>query len=112
MTAFASDESSWSRLDFRLLRDGGVALYHAEAVLAQDTAWLREEGYVIHELDGRKWNSQESLHEDVAKVLRFPAYYGRNLDAFNDCMRDLEVPVVGGMAIIIRGVDSIDPGDG
>ena len=31
----------------------------------------------------------ESFHRVVAKSLRFPPYYGRNGNAFIDCLRDI-----------------------
>lgn len=112
MALFTQDESNWSRLDYRLLQDGGVALYHSDQVLGEDLAWLRRERYAIHEFDARHWRSEEDFHADVAKALEFPAYYGRNLDAFNDCMRDVEVPVDGGMAILIRNVETVEQREG
>ena len=108
MAPFTHDESGWSRLDYTLMRDGGVVLYHSDSVLDEDVAWLRSERYVIHEFHGRRWRGEGDFHADVAKTLEFPAYYGRNLDAFNDCMGDVEVPVEGGMAILIRNVDAVD----
>jgi len=31
----------------------------------------------------------ESFHDVLARALRFPEYYGRNGDAFIDCLRDI-----------------------
>src|SRR6185436_7352827 len=106
MTSFSFDESGWSRLDFRLLRDGGVILYHSGVVLGDDLAWLRGEKYEVHDFDARRWKTEDDFHDDMSKALKFPEYYGRNLDAFNDCMTDVEVPIEGGMAIVIRNVDA------
>ncbi|GAA0382870.1 hypothetical protein GCM10009530_37060 [Microbispora corallina] len=52
-------------------------------------AALAKAGFVLCELDGRLISSQEDLLEEVGKALEFPDYYGRNWDAFNDCVRDL-----------------------
>lgn len=112
MASFSHDESGWSRLDYRLLRDGGVILYHSDAILHDNLAWLRGEKYEAHEFDARTWTSEEAFHADVAETLKFPEYYGRNLDAFNDCMGDVEVPLAGGMAIVIRHVDAVNLRDG
>jgi RNAse (barnase) inhibitor barstar len=107
MAPFTDDESSWSRLDYVLLRDGGVALYWADHVLREDLAWLRGQGYAICELDAGDWKAEEDFHDAVAKALEFPGYDGRNLDAFKDCMADVGVPLEGGMAIVIRNVDDL-----
>jgi len=112
MAQFTHDESSWSRLDYAILRDGGVALYYADSILAEDLAWLRSERYEIQEFDAGAWRVEGDFHDAVAKTLKFPAYYGRNLDAFNDCMGDVEVPDEGGMAILIRNVDGVDLREG
>jgi RNAse (barnase) inhibitor barstar len=108
MATFTRDESSWSRLDYTLLRDGGVVLYYAESILGEDLAWLGSERYTIHEFDAANWEDEGEFHNAVAKTLEFPGYYGRNLDAFNDCMRDVEVPLEGGMALLIRNVDAVE----
>ena len=112
MATFTRDESSRSRLDYELLRNGGVVLYHAESILCEDLAWLRNERYAIHEFDAANWEDEGEFHNAVAKTLGFPGYYGRNLDAFNDCMRDVEVPIEGGMALLIRNVDAVENREG
>ncbi|HUR27066.1 MAG TPA: barstar family protein [Planctomycetota bacterium] len=108
MASFPHDESGWSRLDYKLARDGGIAFYHSETVLQDDLAWLRSEKYQVHEFDARKWKSTEGFHSDVASKLQFPEHYGRNLSAFEDCMRDVEVPQEGGTAIVIRNVEAVE----
>ena len=35
----------------------------------------------------------EEIHERLAKSLRFPDYYGRNLDAIYDCMTEVQEDV-------------------
>jgi RNAse (barnase) inhibitor barstar len=107
MGVFAFDESSWNRLDYVLLRSGGIALYHSQSVLAQDIEWLEEEDYLIHDFDCENWTSEDAFHADVAAKLGFPEYYGRNLNAFCDCLGDVTVPDRGGLAIVLRGVERV-----
>ena len=40
-------------------------------------------------LDGSQMTTRETAHEHIAKQLRFPDYYGKNLDALYDCVTDL-----------------------
>lgn len=39
-------------------------------------------------LSAADWDTPEKAHEALARGLAFPAYYGRNLDALYDCLRD------------------------
>jgi hypothetical protein len=46
------------------------------------------------------------LHRDIAAALHFPDYYGRNLDALNDCMRDIEPAEEStGFVLVFTGYD-------
>jgi len=40
-------------------------------------------------IDGRNFDSRESLHEFISGELRFPDWYGNNLDALYDCLSDV-----------------------
>jgi ribonuclease inhibitor len=50
-------------------------------------------------IDISKISSLEDFHDEVTQALRFPSYYGRNKDAFWDCLSDyaddVEVTLVG-----------------
>lgn len=106
MAYFEMDVSTLSRLDFKVLRDGGITAYHAESVLAEDLQWFEQQGYDIREFDGLAWPDESDFHGDIARALEFPSWYGQNLDAFNDCMRDVDIPSAGGMVLVIRNADA------
>ena len=40
-------------------------------------------------LDGKKMTSRTQAHEYIAKKLKFPDYYGKNLDALADCLSEI-----------------------
>ena len=44
------------------------------------------------ELDGRMLTDKAAAHEYLAHQLRFPAYYGRNLDALYDLLTERSEP--------------------
>jgi len=44
------------------------------------------------EIDLGTVNTKEEIHERLASALGFPDYYGRNWDAFDECMQDLTTP--------------------
>ncbi|MBQ6654013.1 MAG: barstar family protein [Erysipelotrichaceae bacterium] len=37
-------------------------------------------------LDGTKMTDRETCHNYIARIMRFPDYYGNNLDALYDCL--------------------------
>ena len=50
-------------------------------------------------LDGRALDSREALHQALAALLAFPAYYGKNLDALHDILTGQ--PYLGRSFIIV-----------
>jgi hypothetical protein len=105
MAAFGNDPDEWNRLDYRILQNSPIALYHRPDVLAEDTSWFRAEQYRVYEFDCSTWTSSDALHEDLRRTFDFPDWYGRNLDAFNDSLSDLAVPNVGGAALVFSKYD-------
>jgi len=106
MTSFTRDTSEWQRLDWRLLQNGGVALYFKQQVLLEGIGWLKENGYSIYEFFCDQWTSNDIMHADLQDKMHFPDYYGKNLDALNDCLSDIEPPEHGGVAVVLHGFDS------
>ena len=41
-------------------------------------------------IDFRKINSLDEAHEEIKNALGFPDYYGKNLDALNDCLAEID----------------------
>ena len=59
-------------------------------------------------LDCSKMTDPKSAHEYIARVLGFPDYYGKNLDALYDCLTDM-----GDCEIIFANKDRLkEPCDG
>jgi RNAse (barnase) inhibitor barstar len=94
-----------NRLDYELLRHSPVTLYHSREVLARHAEWLGRHQYLVHSFDCSGWASEEDFHTVVSQALAFPAYYGRNLAAFNDCLCAVEVPEDGGTALVFVAFD-------
>lgn len=40
-------------------------------------------------VDGRACQTRAAFFEEVARVLKFPSYFGHNWDALVDCLRDV-----------------------
>lgn len=50
---------------------------------------MEKDNFYKVEIDGRKCEDLVSFLEEVGIAFRFPSYYGRNLNAFWDCIGDL-----------------------
>jgi hypothetical protein len=60
----------------------------------------------IVRIDGSQLTDWETFHDAFAAVLGFPAFYGRNMNAWIDCMTSLDSPEDG--MTTIHG-DAADP---
>jgi RNAse (barnase) inhibitor barstar len=97
--------SEVQRLDWMLLERGAVALYHKGSVLSADTAWFRQNGYAIHELETSQWKAAADFHSAVQTALGFPAYYAKNLASWIDCLAEINVPDESGTLLVLRRFD-------
>lgn len=43
----------------------------------------------VRRVDGRRMTDLSGVYDEFARAWRFPGHFGRNKDAFDDCMRDL-----------------------
>jgi hypothetical protein len=50
---------------------------------------LAAAGWAVHPLDGRPLTGRLEFFDHCAAVLAFPGWFGRNWDAFYDCLGDL-----------------------
>ena len=112
MSVFKADEVHDEQLDWIILRDGGVHLYWRQEILADELNGLKSNGYKIVSFDASEWQSasewesERRMHESLKAQLSFPDYYGKNLDALDECMLDdLVVPDSGGLALVLNHYD-------
>ncbi len=56
----------------------------------------------VAEIDGSKARTLRSFYPRIAKVLLFPDYFGKNLDALFDCLCSLEVTGQNEVVLLIR----------
>jgi RNAse (barnase) inhibitor barstar len=49
---------------------------------------------ILIRIDTRRINDWDSFHTEFAKAFGFPDYYGRNMNAWIDCMTYLDDPDV------------------
>jgi Barstar (barnase inhibitor) len=112
MAAFDPETDHSQDRAFRLLINTPVTLFWRPQILDETTGWLTDHGYQVTQIQASHWSTEHDLHRDIAAVLSFPDYYGRNLNALNDCMRDVVsqdygwTPNTAGLALVFTGYDS------
>jgi hypothetical protein len=67
--------------------------------------------FVVQTVDGRRCRTKRALLDELARVLGFPAHFGRTWDALEDCLTDLEWLPGAGYRLIILNADRLLPGD-
>jgi hypothetical protein len=110
VASFDLDAVTTHPIDFRLVAGGGAALFLRESVLLEAQEALASMRYAIVPLDASEWTEESALHEALSAGLGFPAYYGRNLDALNDCLGDVargdygwSASTTTGLVVVVRG---------
>ena len=63
---------------------------------------LQENGYFVGIVNGAKCKDLRSTIAQIASAFQFPDYYGKNLDAFDECINDLEWLTESNYAIVIE----------
>lgn len=59
-------------------------------------------GLTVRFVRGRKMRNLGGVFDEFAAALQFPPYFGENMDAFNECISDLEaLPAGAGYVVII-----------
>lgn len=64
-------------------------------------------GFVLRLIEGRKCMSKAGLLSEFSRVLEFPPYFGRNWDAFEECLTDLEWLPAAGYLIVITDAERL-----
>lgn len=106
------DDRLGQDVGYRLLMNTPVTLYWRQEVLGRALTWLLDHGYQVVEWDTSAWPAETDMLRGVGEALHFPDYYGRNLDALNDCMRDVVTGAYGwdpdstGLVLVLRRYDA------
>ncbi len=114
-----ADAQTTHPVDFRLVHNTFVTMFWRSSLLDETVGWLRSHAYRVVEFDASSWSSDADMYDDIALALNFPDYFGRNLDALNDCMRDVasgdygwDADVNTGLVIVLRAFEAftaVDP---
>ena len=77
-------------------------------VLATQRAVNRQDfpdGVLILELDAASMRNLEGLYREFASVLKFPTYFGKNFNALDECITDLDWLPAEGYVLLIRNAE-------
>ena len=87
-------------------------MFWQASILDEACAWLADHGYLLVYADAGDWGDAKDMHRELAFLLGFPNYYGGNLDALNDCLRDVaayeygDSPESTGLVIVLSHFDA------
>jgi hypothetical protein len=85
-----------------------IQLYHRADVFDDDRNRCVALGWAEASLDCGGWHQPEVMHDDLARHLGLPSYYGRNLDALSDLMAEVATGGAGFAAAAPGGLITLD----
>ena len=94
-------------LDYRSLVDGPT---FAEARPPLPEAPVAPDATLgVRRLDGTRMRTLDGVYDQCAAALQFPEWFGRNLDAFDECLRDVSAPEAPGgpVVLLVTGADEV-----
>jgi hypothetical protein len=62
---------------------------------------LRNSGYYVAILNGAECKNLTTFISSVARLFQFPSYYGHNINAFIECINDLDWIAESNYALVI-----------
>lgn len=65
-------------------------------------AALLERGYAVISINGRRVKDKDTFLEEFAAKAMLPGYFGKNWDAFEECLRDLSWFNAPGFLIVLH----------
>jgi RNAse (barnase) inhibitor barstar len=63
--------------------------------------------FVIKVIDGNKGKSRSDLFSELTNCFEFPSYFGRNWDALDECITDLEWMPGKGYILLLKNADQL-----
>ena len=76
--------------DFTNSRISCIHFYDADDTGDETIRKLIQGGYFAASIDALKIHSSLDLFDEIAASMNFPEYFGRNWDALDECLRDME----------------------
>ena len=64
-------------------------------------------GFAVRQVDGRRCRTKAALLDEFARALEFAPHFGRNWDAFEDCLNDLSWLEADGYVIVVTSAHAV-----
>jgi RNAse (barnase) inhibitor barstar len=91
-------------LDWLIMRAGPISKYFSAQILDQNLRELEKLRYQLIDVSASRWTSK-NVYDEIGKTFNFPDYFGKNLNALDDCLSDLFNPRYKGLVVVIRNFD-------
>lgn len=85
----------------------GIYRIESKATLATLRAETESVEWRLFYLDGSKIRDKKTFLDKIARAMEFPAYFGRNWDAFNDCLTDLGWAPAQGYVVLFQAPERL-----
>jgi len=92
-----------------LMINGSIVMFWRQSILEKYIENIREEGFDVYIFDCESWDKNSCLLE-IGNTLKFPDYYEKTPDAFNDCLSDI-VPSGEGFVLVFKNIDKFNARD-
>ncbi len=76
-------------------------------VISKNIPEYNSEDILVAHLDGKKCKTLEKFFKSIASELKFPDYFGNNLDSFDEMINDLTWLEEEAVIIIIKNLESL-----
>ncbi|MFD0417783.1 barstar family protein [Streptomyces sp. NPDC127108] len=107
-----ADDIRALRPDIPYMSGTFVTLFWRRRLLDQAVQRLEDHGFRVVHIAAGGWATAKDMHQGLAAALRFPAHYGHNLSALNDCLGDMassgpddDSPKAAGLVLAFTGYD-------
>lgn len=64
---------------------------------------LRSKGIVVFRVTLNDTVNEATFFDAISKVMKFPSYFGRNWDALDECLTDMQWEPARGHVLVLRG---------
>ncbi len=80
----------------------GIYRFTSRASVATLTQQAAPAGWRVFDLNGTKIKDKPTFLNQIAQAMSFPYYFGKNWDALNDCLTDLEWAPAKGYVVLFQ----------